>query len=333
MNPIRLSANNFRRHFRGGSGIAAFRGLPFTDPYRPEDWVGSTVSLFGCDGPGLSVLDDGRLLRDAVKADPESFLGPAHIECFGPDPALLVKLLDPDQRLPVHCHPNRAFSKRHLNLRYGKSEAWVVVATRVADPTVYLGFRDEVGRDKVAAWVDEQDTTAMVSAVNALPVKPGDTVFVPAGIPHAVGPGILMVELQEPTDLSILMEWKGMGIDGRKDGHLGLGYERALHAVDRSAWPADRLERLINAGSTGSLFSKDADPFFRAQRIESNAVLTPGYSILVVLEGAATLRSHRGPGLAVTRGDTVLIPFAAGEIRLEGNLRAIRCLPPVTIPN
>lgn len=331
MTPIRLSANNFRRHFRGGSGIAEFRGIPFSDPFTPEDWVGSTVSLFGCDGPGLSSLEDGRLLRDAVKAEPEAFLGPAHVACYGPDPALLVKLLDPDQRLPVHCHPDRAFSKRHLNLRYGKSEAWIVVATRVPDPTVYLGFREQTDRERLARWVDEQDTHAMLSAVNALPVKAGDTVFVPAGIPHAVGPGILMVELQEPTDLSILMEWKDMGIDGRKDGHLGLGYKRALDAVDRSAWSMGRLRGLVNAGSSGSLFSREAERFFRAQKIEGSAVMAPAYSILVVLQGSGSIRTHRSPGLEIRRGDTVLIPYAAGETRLEGTLEAIRCLPPVTI--
>ena len=328
MNPIRLSANNFHRFYRGGSGIAAFRGIPLTDPYRPEDWIGSTVSLFGCDGPGLSRLEDGRLLRDAVSENPEAFLGPAHVACFGADPAFLVKLLDPDQRLPVHCHPSRAFSNDHLKLRYGKTEAWIVVATRVADPTVYLGFREDVSRDQLASWVDAQDTRTMLAAVNALSVKPGDTVFVPAGIPHAVGPGLLIVELQEPTDLSILMEWKDMGIDGLKEGHLGLGYDRALDAVNRSAWSPERLQRLINAGSSGSLFSADADAFFRAQRVEANAILTPGYSILVVLDGAGSLRTHKGPAMELARGDTVLVPFAAGETRLEGSLAAIRCLPP-----
>src|SRR5438105_13301200 len=147
MNPLRLASNNFHRFYRGGSGIAEFRGIPVTDPYAPEDWIGSTVSLFGCDGPGLSRLEDGRLLRDAVAADPEGFLGPAHVAYFGADPALLVKLLDPDQRLPVHCHPNREFAKRHLGLRYGKTEAWVVLSVRVAEPMVYLGFRDPIRRE------------------------------------------------------------------------------------------------------------------------------------------------------------------------------------------
>ena len=96
---------------------------------------------------------------------------------------------------------------------------------------------------------------------NVLRVKPGDTVFVPAGIPHAVGEGILIVELQEPTDLSVLMEWANLDIDGRRDGHLGLGFDRALDSVDRSGWSKDRLSSLINQRSNESLLPPAADGF------------------------------------------------------------------------
>ncbi|TMD42842.1 MAG: hypothetical protein E6I88_03230 [Chloroflexi bacterium] len=332
MRPLRLSPNTFHRFYRGGSGIAEFRGIPLSDPYTPEDWVGSTVSTFGCDGPGLSRLEDGRRLRDAIHEDPEAFLGPAHVARFGADPALLVKLLDPDQRLPVHCHPDRAFAKRHLGLRYGKTEAWIVIATRTADPTVYLGFRGPIDRQGLAAWVDRQEADRLLAAVNPITVKAGDTVFVPAGIPHAVGPGILIVELQEPTDLSVLMEWKGLDIDGRTDGHLGLGFERALDSVDRSAWTSGRLSGLINAGTNGSLFPQAAEPFFRAERLRGEAELEAGFAILVAIAGEGRLRTASGGSLDLKQGDTILVPFGAGNSWLEGSLVSIRCRPALLAP-
>lgn len=327
MRPLRLSPNTFPRFYRGGTGIAAFRGVPFADPYTPEDWVGSTVSTFGCDGPGLSRLDDGRLLRDAIRDDPEAFLGPDHRRVIGDEPGLLVKLLDPDQRLPIHCHPNRDFSKRNLNLRYGKTEAWLVLATRAADPTVYLGFRNPVGRQRLAAWVDRQETDGLLATVNPVTVTVGDSLLVPAGLPHAVGPGILILELQEPTDLSILMEWKNLNIDGRKDGHLGLGFNRALDAVDRTPWSSDRLSELINAGRNGSLFPAAADPFFQARRLEGGCILPPGFSIIVVTEGRGLLRSSEGDA-PIGKGDTMLIPYSAGEVAIDGAVAAVQCLPP-----
>ena len=62
----------------------------------------------------------------------------------------------------------------------------------------------------------------------------GDAVFVPAGAPHAIGDGMLIVELQEPTDLSILLEWEGFGIDDEQAATLGLGWDVALASVERA---------------------------------------------------------------------------------------------------
>ena len=73
------------------------------------------------------MLPDGRLLRDAVAEHAGSWLGAAHVARFGADPALLVKLLDAGQRLPVHCHPSDEFAAAHFGSRYGKTEAWIVV--------------------------------------------------------------------------------------------------------------------------------------------------------------------------------------------------------------
>ena len=91
--------------------------------------------------------------------------------------------------------------------------------------------------------------------MHALDLAAGDAVLVPAGLPHAIGEGAFVVELQEPTDLSILLEWSGFEIDGATDGHLGLGFDVALAAVDRRGWSADDISGLrgATAESTGEL--------------------------------------------------------------------------------
>ena len=159
MKPIILSPNQPAQFYRGGAAIAAFRhgdGAPRpTSAFGPEDWIASTVSIFGGTS-GLSVLPDGQLLRGAIIADPLGFLGPQHYAAFGADPALLVKMLDAGERLPVHVHPDQAFAKQHLNCRYGKTEAWIVVGTTGPDPAVFVGFHDTVDAAAIATWVDEQ---------------------------------------------------------------------------------------------------------------------------------------------------------------------------------
>lgn len=190
MVPERLPANQPpARFYAGGRRIAELRGTdggtPLSDDHVPEDWVASATTLFGEADLGLTRLADGVLLRDALAADPVGWLGADHVATFGTDPALLVKLLDAGQRLPVHAHPDVPFAIEHLGLAHGKTESWVVI-----EPApVYMGFTREVSADELAAWVDAQDVDAMLGAMHLLRLERGDAVLVPAGMPQAIDKG------------------------------------------------------------------------------------------------------------------------------------------------
>lgn len=293
--------------------------------------------MFGADRAGLSALPDGRLLRDAIAADPVAYLGEAHTAEHGTDCALLVKLLDAGERLPVHSHPDQAFARSHLGLAHGKTEAWLIVETRGEHPTVWLGFREDVDPDVLAVLVDRQDRATMLDALNELTVAPGDCFFVPAGLPHAIGEGLLVVELQEPSDLSILLEWAGFDIDGRRDGHLGLGFEIALqnvrHAGVRGHELAELKRQLAAAPEerpgARTLLPPEASSFFRAERIRpAPAVsLEAAFSILVVVDGDGRLDTEGGT-VTLSRGESLLVPHSAGPGELTGSVDVIRCLPP-----
>lgn len=336
MEPIVLGPNQVHRFYRGGPAISELRGLSSEDDHAPEDWVGSATSVFDAGGTGVTVLPDGRPLPEILAADPEAFFGPKHAERFGADPGLLVKLLDAGERLPVHCHPDRTFARRHLDCPWGKTEAWVIAGVGTRDPTVFLGFRRDVDAATLDAWVTGQDRGAMLNAVHRLPVRVGDSVLVPAGVPHAVGEGVFLVELQEPTDFSVLLEWAGFDVDGARDGHMGLGFDVALECVDRSGWGDDELD-LLRGGRRASgrpgvemLFPPAADPFFRAERIRprGSAPMPAGFSILIVLGGEGRIEPEAGGVVPLGRGATVMVPFAAGDCRLVGSVEVVRCMPP-----
>ena len=150
MKPLRLPPNQLHRFYLGGARIAALRGTELADDHTPEEWVGSANTSFGQPRAGLSRLEDGTLVRDAIAADPEAFLGPEHVARYGTDPALLVKLLDAGERLPVHYHPGRAFAREHLDSDHGKTEAWLIVE---AEPgaEVRVGFKEEPDPDDARA--------------------------------------------------------------------------------------------------------------------------------------------------------------------------------------
>jgi mannose-6-phosphate isomerase len=330
--PIKLPANQPPQFYRGGEAIAALRGTSTSDSgFGPEDWVASTTTLYGQPENGLTRLPDGRLLRDAVTADPTRWLGARHVAAFADSTALLVKLLDAGQRLPVHFHPPDSFARKHFDSHFGKTEAWIVVGTSGPDPRVYPGFRETVGQSVVGEWVREQDRDAMLGALNSVEVRAGDTVYIPAGLPHAIGEGVFVVELQQPTDFSLTLEWRDFLTDPRK-AHLGIGFDTALQVLDTTARdPETLIKRTAELGApTVDLLVEGASPFFRADRLRPAPALAldASFAVAVVLDGHGTLSTEHGGDLALSKGDTVVVPYAAGQTELSGDLTVIRCRPP-----
>jgi mannose-6-phosphate isomerase len=320
----KLPPNPIHHFYRGGPAIARLRGFPLESDHTPEEWIGSTATLFGESQRGLSALPDGTLLRDAIAADPEAWLGAAHVERFGADPALLVKLLDTGERLPVHVHPDGPFAREHLGTKFGKTEAWIVLDAQPG-AKLHLGWRSDVDEETLRAWVDVQDRDALLDALNPVPVSPGDALFVPAGQAHAIGEGVLIVELQEPTDMSILLEWHGYADDDTA-ATLGLGWDLALSSVDRAARDAESLRGPRPSEPIAALLPPAASTFFIAQSLDSargDLQLDAGFAVILVTGGTGEVA-----GVEVQRGDALVVPHAAGEVRVEGRLQAIACRPP-----
>ena len=317
------------RFYRGGRRITQLRGEPPADEYEPEDWVGSVTPVNGEAPAGQTVLADGRLLADEIATDPHAWLGDAHTAAFGADPMLLVKLLDAGQRLPVHAHPDGPWAAAHLGAAHGKTEAWYILTPG----EVHLALARELRRDELDDLVTRQDTAALLAAMHRLEVGPGDVVHVPAGVLHAIGEGILLVELQEPEDLSILVEWDGFAIDGPAKGHLGVGFDTALGAVERTARSREDVESLVHrSGADGPLLPEQADAFFRLERVvvDGSATLDPGFAVVVVLDGEVeAAASQEGVVVQLRRGSTVLLPHAAGRVRLSGRAEVLVCRPPL----
>lgn len=329
------------RPYRGGAGILRFRGLPAnhdaTAERMPEDFVASATEIFAGGGVGLTMLPDGTSLRDDFAAHPLDYFGEEHVGAFGADPMLLVKLLDTRERLFVHYHPSDAFARESLAHASGKTEAWIIVAVDDGVGHAYLGFDRDVGQDELLGWFERQDVPAMLAAMNRVELRPGDTLHVPAGMPHSIGPGITLVELQQPVDLSILVEYDGYPDLDREAALLGLDAGTALSNLNGSAVSDDRLvelrssriTRLLGETEVTDLFPEEADAVFQAQRVSIHGSFDfdAAFCVLVVLEGEGVLEWNDG-ALVLSHGQTILVPFAAGRLTLRGTLTVLRCMPP-----
>ena len=329
--PSKLPSNQFDHFYRGGDRIGALRHGP-GGPMRPEEWIGSITTRFGESEQGLSRLPDGEFLKDAISADPVSWLGQAHIDSFGLSIEVLVKLLDPDQRLPVHFHPNKAFAKQHLGLDHGKTEAWIILEA----PTgagVGLGFNQRQKKEDLLELVRNQDSAALLASLRRSEVSVGDAILVPAGVAHAIDSGIFVLELQEPTDLSALLEWEGFAVDGNKDGHLGLGFETVTDALmldplSDSEFDALVLRNSLSGGALRSILPIKADGYFRAHLAPGIGDFESGFAIGLVLDGAGEITFASAPAMQVNKGDALVIPHAAGSYSISG-ANVIICRPPI----
>lgn len=326
LRPIVLPANQPPdRFYDGGSRISNFRNVPVSPAHTPEDWIGSMTSVRGKSPVGMTILPDGRLLAEAIMQDPVDWLGADHVERFGADSKLLVKLLDAGQRLPVHAHPDGLFAQTFLEAAHGKAEAWYILT----QGTVYLGLRNEIAADRLQTLVELQNADELLSILNPIRVEAHDTVYVPPGTLHAIGAGILLVEVQEPADLSILLEWNGFELDGTTEGHLDLGFALALTAVDHGALDAARLTTLVSRHvQDGAALTPASSPYFRLDRVSTPRTFPAGFAVVIGLTGLVTLTTSAGP-IDVGQGSTILVPAAAGALSFTGGGSLLLARPPL----
>ena len=180
---------------------------------------------------------------------------------------------------------------------------------------------------------------------NARPVHRGDVWFVPPGLPHAIGAGVFLVEIQEPTDFSIVLEVAGFPVDP-DDASLRLGWDVAIDAVDRRGHRDAAIDALRQPPTPfvdgadrarASLLGPAGVPFFRAERLSVRAPTAPRWNdafvVGIVTAGSGTVRAT-GREIRVRAGSTFAVPAAAvADLELapdaaERPLALIACLPP-----
>lgn len=262
---LKLLDNRVRRSYNSGGIIDNYTGkMPAN---YPEDWIGSVVEAFNpgfdkIENEGLSRIGNGDFLKDYISKN-EKCLGKQR------DVNILVKFLDAGERLVIQCHPTDEFAMKYFNSQYGKTECWYIVEAKKG-ACVYLGFNKKATREK---WIDAfklQDKELMLSFLHKIEVSAGDVIFVPGGVPHAIGEGCFMVELQQPTDLMVIPERQtlsGRVLDEMKL-HGGLGFEKMFDCFNYDTYEFDEiLDKCVikipqnNNGVISVINSKFTDKF------------------------------------------------------------------------
>lgn len=278
------------------------RRLRVADPPIGEAWVAFGESLVA-GGPAA-----GRTVADLVAADPAGVLGNAVAQSYGPRFPLLIKLLDTAEWLSVQVHPDDAQAERLLGPgAWGKTEAWHVLD---AEP----GARGLVG---VRAGTTRSELTAALangtahSLMRELPFTVGETILVPAGTLHTIGPGVLLYEAQQSSDATFrAYDWdRPTGPDRR------LHVEESIAVADPAAAPVVAPRPALHGTAVAMVA---ACRYFRLDLLRVEAGLleadTEGRSfhLLTAIDGSAELDVD-GRALIVESRQTALVAGDAGS--------------------
>lgn len=355
--PIKLTSARAWRTYIGGSLIDKIHGVErSSDNHFPEEWIMSTVTARNAGREdiieGICFLDENKSLslKDYIEADPESSLGIAHVGKTGLSTGVLVKVIDAAERLTVQVHPNKQEALRLFNSQFGKTECWYVLGGRVIDdqvPSIYMGFKPGITREEWKRCFDEQDIPALLSHMHHIEVKPGDTWLIKGGVPHAIGTGCLLVEIQEPTDYTIRVERttpKGLKV-ADMGCHQGLGFERMFDCFEYEGHTLEEAERLwkiqpiVLDSSDGytrtEIVGYKETSCFRMEHYsikDSCPIRTEGvFSGMYFLSGSGIIRTSR-ESVEYHGGDQFFVPADSADFEIiakgETKTEMFRCFGP-----
>lgn len=328
--PLFFKKNRVRRIYTGGSQFATFFGDDSTEGFFPEEWVCSYVKALneGSDIPdeGISITEDGDKFDELLKNHTTEMLGEGRTEL-----GILTKILDSSIRLPVQCHPDKEFSRKHFNSEYGKTESWIILGAG-EDACIYFGFNKRYTKEEFRAAFDK-DESVLVSMLNKIPVKPGDVFLIPGKAIHAIGKNCLLLEVQEPTDFTIQPENKcGDYVLSDNEKYLGLDPDIAFDCFDMEL---DSLEKTLKAakcepvkdGNVERLITHKKTPCFAVNRynVKGEKVSLPAPSVYVVTDGTGKIICDDFVR-DVKKGDYFFAPAVVdGKLFAEGNMKIIQC--------
>lgn len=349
MEPIKFQSNRVRRTYRGGQLLDLWQGnTRGSDCERPEEWIASTVTAINngkefIDKEGLSRTENGILLKDLIDSAPSQMLGHRHTEFFGPSMGLLVKALDSCQRLSIQVHPDKQTAQRLFHSDYGKTEAWYILGTRIIDgvqPCIYAGFKPGITSELWRFLFDTQDISAMLDCLNKIPVETGQVYLIQGGVPHAIGAGCFIIEIQEPTDYTIRTERCTVSGERIPDSicHQGLGFDKMFDCFHYATEPVSCFLPRPTSHCEGQaivtplITRQDTTAFFMEEWDICGRTCLPQddtFSLLVCLEGEGNIATSCSPSVPIRRGESVFLPAACTQTELYGKkLRLLRCLPP-----
>jgi mannose-6-phosphate isomerase len=349
-----LESNRVWRTYPGGKKLDQMEGAENPeDKHFPEDWIGSTTRAVNKGREhlveeGLSkVTIEGKTLtlKALCEKYPDTLLGVEHVKKYGVNTQFLFKFLDSAIRLHIQCHPTIPFAQKHLNSNSGKTEAYVILSIRdeVEEPYILMGFQNPPAKEDFKRMIEEQDSDAILACFDKVPIKPGDVFIVPGGMPHAIGEGVFMMEIMEPTDFAVRIEFERGGYVLPKESRfMNRGIDFALSMFNYDATSVETIkERFFctpkvlesqNKSTEYILIDEHKTSCFKVNRIDvkdSYVKVSDSFYIGVVVKGSGSINMD-SKSYQLEEGSKFFVPYQTDKVEFatEKGMEIIVTFPP-----
>ena len=255
----------------------------------------------------------GRTLHDLVREFPDALVGEGW---HGPHFPLLFKFLDASHMLPIHLHPDDEIARAKHGEPHGKSEAWHILWAE-PDATILAGIKDGPSREDLFEAFKAQDYDSVMLRHE---IRAGDTVYVPGGILHTFGPGTLICEIQQTSDLGQFVMPTDLYGNRLSEEQWDANIEATLDELKRDFLPRPNPGLALEDGPNRRVLCC-AGPHFALERWTLSGPHTepshPDRFLTVSNVGKTAVEiEHAGGSEILGRAESCILPATMGEARV-----------------
>lgn len=265
----------------------------------------------------VSIVSNGFLagnnLRELAEIYMDDLLGEKVFDAFGNQFPLLIKFIDAKDKLSIQVHPDDKMAKEEYNSA-GKTEMWYII-DHDPDAELIVGFNQKVDKD---LYLKHFNNKSLPEILNSEKVQNGDVFYLPAGRIHAIEQGILLVEVEQASDITYrIFDWNRTDDKGKP---RPLHADQALKAIDFNYYDQYKTPYDVQLNKTTNIIDSSffiVNNLHFDQLVEKNYNLIDSFVIYIAIEGKFFVNPLEGNPVEVKKGECILIPAVIKNLTIE----------------
>ena len=296
----------------GGEKLEKFFSCKSFEKNYGESWEISVIKDFE------SVVNNGvfknKKLNKLIEKYPTQILGSSVYNKYGLNFPLLIKFIDVNQPLSIQVHPNNEKARVRHN-SFGKSEMWFIIETE-KNANLSLGFNKKIDKN---IFNEKLKNKTVDKILNSFEVEPKDAFYVPAGTIHALNGKMLLLEVQQSSDITYRI-YDYERLDPKTGKKRKLHIKSAISSINFSKNRYEKINYDVNENRLNPIIENN---FFKIYFLKINGeeikkiFMNSSFWILVCLEGSLSV-NYKNEKYSFEKGVTFLIPAVVNVINIEG---------------